>query len=299
MYKTNENEWIKHLDFMIMDQLALQLAFILSYWLLYWYAGKPDTAFYLFQACILSMLQLIISLLLQPYSHIIKRGNAEEMHSALNMTAVILTLDVIFLFIVKQSHIISRVFLFVMAVLTVVLTWAIRTVYKKHLRIKKRRTEPNGALIIFTYSHLAEEAVKGFLKDTYNGYKINGVYLLDKGMPGRREIHGIPVIDRKTSLFDAIGREWVDEAFFLLSPDHVLPRCYIDTLLKMGITIHYSYPSFFEDQDIMQKTDKIGSYYVFTNSLKIVNSTSLAVKRLIDIIGGLVGCILTAIIFIF
>jgi lipopolysaccharide/colanic/teichoic acid biosynthesis glycosyltransferase len=118
-------------------------------------------------------------------------------------------------------------------------------------------------------------------------------------MAGRREIHGIPLIDRNVSLFDAIGHEWVDEAFFLLSPDHLLPKNYIDTLLKMGITIHYSYPTFFEDPGIMHRTDRISSYYVFTNSLKIVNSTSLAVKRMIDILGGLVGCFLTAIIFIF
>ena len=299
MYKTNENEWIKHLDFMILDQMAIQLAFIVSYWFLSVYAGKPDTAFYLFQSCILSMLQLIISLLVQPYAHIIRRGNLDEMHSVVNMTAVTLALDVIFLFITKQSHIISRAFLFVMACLTVLFTWVVRTVYKKHLQTRKRRTEPNGALVIFTYSNLAEEAVKGFLKDSYNGYKINGIYLLDKGMAGRREIHGIPLIDRNVSLFDAIGHEWVDEAFFLLSPDHLLPKNYIDTLLKMGITIHYSYPTFFEDPGIMHRTDRISSYYVFTNSLKIVNSTSLAVKRMIDILGGLVGCFLTAIIFIF
>jgi lipopolysaccharide/colanic/teichoic acid biosynthesis glycosyltransferase len=128
---------------------------------------------------------------------------------------------------------------------------------------------------------------------------IKGIYLLDKGMAGRKEIQGIPLIDKNVPLFEAIGHEWVDEAFFFLDPNYLLPKCYIDNLLKMGITIHFSYSSLIEEEGIMQRTDKVGSYYVFTNSLKIVNSTSLAVKRLIDIAGGLVGCLLTGIIFIF
>ena len=118
-------------------------------------------------------------------------------------------------------------------------------------------------------------------------------------MADRSEIQGIPLINTNVSLFEAIGHEWVDEAIFFLRPDHLLPKCYIDDLLKMGVTIHYSYPSLFEEKWIMQRNEQVGPYYVLTNSVKIVNATSLAMKRAIDILGGLVGCLLTAIIFVF
>ncbi|MBQ7471880.1 MAG: leucine-rich repeat protein, partial [Prevotella sp.] len=143
-----------------------------------------------------------------------------------------------------------------------------------------------------------EAIVDELLKNNYNDYVIKGIYLLDKKMTDRSEIQGIPLIDTSVPLFEAIGHEWVDEAFFFLSSDYLLPKCYIDTLLKMGITIHFSYTSFYEE-GIMQRTDKIGSYYVVTNSLKIVTAASMAAKRVFDIIGGLVGCLLTGVIFIF
>ncbi|MCR5450456.1 MAG: sugar transferase [Solobacterium sp.] len=299
MYKRIENEWAKHLDFMILDLLGFQAAYILSYLFLLRYAGHANEAFYLRQSFVFFMVQMVVCLVMQPYTHILRRSHGVELQSVVNLSAVVMVLDVIYLFIIKETYIISRVFFLVLAVLAVLVMWIFRTGYKKHLQAKKSVKSRDRALVIFTYSHMADEVVSGLLKDNYNYFKINGIYLLDKKKINRSDIQGIPLIDTNKSLFEAIGHEWVDEAFFFLSPEYLLPKCYVDTLLKMGITIHFSYSSYFEEQGIMQKTDKIGSYYVFTNSLKIVNASSMALKRVFDIIGGLVGCFLTAIIFVF
>ena len=298
MYKRIENEWVKHLDFMILDLLGFQIAYRLGYLFLLWYANYADKMFYSYQAWILFFIQVAVSLITLPYSSILQRSNDVELLNVIKTMAAVLTLDIIYLFIVKQTYIISRVFFFVMTVLTVLIIWALRAVHKNRLRSKRGVNEGDRALIIFTDSQRAEEVVDELLKNNYNDYVIKGIYLLDKKMTDRSEIQGIPLIDTSVPLFEAIGHEWVDEAFFFLSSDYLLPKCYIDTLLKMGITIHFSYTSFYEE-GIMQRTDKIGSYYVVTNSLKIVTAASMAAKRVFDIIGGLVGCLLTGVIFIF
>lgn len=299
MYKKIENELIRHRHFILMDLVAFQIAYRLSYLFLNWYSEPSSEWFYSYQAYVFFILQLIVILVKQPYSYILRRGNDVELLRTVESTAVIMLLDIIYLFAVKESSKISRVFFFVLAILSVMIMWSFRTAFKNYLRTKKGVNGGDRALIIFTSSHQAEEVVNKFTKGTYNDFVIKGIYLLDKGMSGRKEIQGIPLIHKDTPLFEAIGHEWVDEAFFFLDPNYLLPKCYIDNLLKMGITIHFSYASLFEEEGIMQRTDRVGSYYVFTNSLKIVDSTNLAVKRLIDIIGGLVGCILTGIIFIF
>ena len=48
-----------------------------------------------------------------------------------------------------------------------------------------------------------------------------------------------------------------------------------------------------------QEVEKIGNYKVLTNSLRIVSVRELAFKRIMDIAGGIVGCLLTVIVFIF
>ena len=298
MYKRIENEWVRHLDFMILDLLGFQIAYRLGYLFLLWYSNYADKMFYSYQAWILFFIQVAVSLITLPYSGILRRSNDVELLNVIKTMAAVLTLDIIYLFIVKQTYIISRVFFFVMTVLTVLIIWALRAVHKNRLRSKRGVNEGDRALIIFTDSQRAEEVVDELLKNNYNDYVIKGIYLLDKKMTDRSEIQGIPLIDTSVPLFEAIGHEWVDEAFFFLSSDYLLPKCYIDTLLKMGITIHFSYTSFYEE-GIMQRTDKIGSYYVVTNSLKIVTAASMAAKRVFDIIGGLVGCLLTGVIFIF
>ncbi len=276
MYKRIENEWIKHLNFILFDLLGFQLAFRLSYLFLNWYSEPSSEQFYSYQALGFLVVQLVVILVTQPYSHILRRGNDVEVLSTVKTTAIIMVTDILFLFLVKESSTISRVFLFTLSCLAVLIMWTFRTALKKYLQARKGVNAGDRALIIFTSSHQAEEVVSGLMNGTYNDFNIKGVYLLDKGMKDRKDILGIPLINNKVPLFEAIGHEWVDEAFFFLSPDYLLPKCYIDNLLKMGITIHFSYSSLFE-KGIMQRTDKIGSYYVFTNSLKIVNSTSLAV----------------------
>ena len=49
----------------------------------------------------------------------------------------------------------------------------------------------------------------------------------------------------------------------------------------------------------MQEVSKIGTYRVLTNSLRIVSTRQIICKRAMDILGGIVGCILTGIIFVF
>ena len=299
MYKGIENEWLKYHDFLILDLLAVQAAYWLSYLFLFWYAGTPDESFYSNQAYVLFVIQVAVSLIMLPYSRILQRSNDAELLNAVKTAAVIIINDIIYLFVVKESYIISRVFISALTVLSVLSIWVFRTVYKKYLRTGKGMNDDDRALIIFTNSNRAEEVVNDLLEQTCNGFTIKGIYLLDKKKYERSEIHGIPLINTDVPLFEAIGHEWVDEAIFFLSPDYLLPKCYIDNLLKMGITIHFSFTSFLEEEGIMQRTEKIGSYYVVTNSLKIVNATSMAVKRLTDILGGLVGCLLTAVIFVF
>ena len=301
MYMCNriKHEWMNHLGFMILDLLGFQVAYRLSYFVLLFFTDSANESFYSMQALAIFIIQAAVCLLMQPYNSILRRSNDVEMMKVVKNAAVVIVLDIIYLFIVKESYTISRVFIFTLSVLAVLTMWTFRTVYKKYLKTKKGVHAGDRALIIFTDSHRVEEVVNKLESSTCNDFIIKGIYLLDKKKSSRSSINGIPFIDTSVPLFEAIGHEWVDEAFFYLSPDYLVPKCYIDNLLKMGITIHFSYTSLYEGEGIMQRTEKIGSYYVVTNSLKIVNVASMAAKRVLDIIGGLIGCLMTAVLFVF
>ena len=119
MYKKKKRSWVKHLDFMLLDLLGFQLAYRLSYLFLLWYDGSPNESFYSNQACVLFILQLVTSLIISPYSHVLRRSRSVGMLNAIKTTAVVLVLDIIYLFVVHESYIISRAFFFVLAVLSI------------------------------------------------------------------------------------------------------------------------------------------------------------------------------------
>ena len=67
----------------------------------------------------------------------------------------------------------------------------------------------------------------------------------------------------------------------------------------MGLAIHVRILDTDEISGKAQIVEKIGGYTVLTTSLNYASTWQLIVKRLLDIIGGIIGCILTGIITLF
>ena len=64
----------------------------------------------------------------------------------------------------------------------------------------------------------------------------------------------------------------------------------------MGITVHAEIRPPVSMETSCQQVEKIGDYTVITTSMNYADSSKLLVKRLIDIAGGLAGCLITLII---
>lgn len=67
----------------------------------------------------------------------------------------------------------------------------------------------------------------------------------------------------------------------------------------MGITIHVKIADVNEMQGKNQTVERMGNYTVITTCINMASAGELVLKRIMDICGGLVGCILTGIIFLF
>lgn len=87
----------------------------------------------------------------------------------------------------------------------------------------------------------------------------------------------------------------VDEVFVLQSDDMLYPAAFIDQLMEMGITVNYT-NSFLAD---FAEIHRLGLFDVLTTAISFAPAAQLAVKRLVDILGGAVGCLFTGLIFLF
>ncbi|WP_082325660.1 sugar transferase [Ruminococcus flavefaciens] len=77
------------------------------------------------------------------------------------------------------------------------------------------------------------------------------------------------------------------------------PSELMDNLFRMGITVNYSITPITDGRWPIAEMRRLGPYRVLSSSVSIAPAGEQAVKRLADIIGGLIGCIITLIVFIF
>ncbi|MEI3432790.1 MAG: sugar transferase [Blautia sp.] len=77
-----------------------------------------------------------------------------------------------------------------------------------------------------------------------------------------------------------------------------IPKKIMKDCNRMGVVTHVQLAAL-NELGKNQVVEEIAGYMVLSSSINIVSSWQLLVKRLMDIAGGLVGCIFTGIIYIF
>ena len=125
----------KHLDFMVLDIVCLQLCFTLSYWITEGFGNPYASERFQYLAIVIIVSQLLVILLSSNYQGILRRGKLDVIIAVITYAVEVFLVAVIYLFIVQQSVSASRLHFGWMFVLFLVLDYAFRQLNK--LRIRK------------------------------------------------------------------------------------------------------------------------------------------------------------------
>ena len=152
--------------------------------------------------------------------------------------------------------------------------------------------------MIVTTKAEAKEVVETVKLNNYGKFLISGLVIVDKDMAGQ-SIAGVNVIANSKDAPMYVCQQWIDEVLIVVPDDKPYPDELIKKLEETGVTMHLRLSKVAAVEDRPQFVEKIGSYTVLTTSLNYASPKQLLFKRVMDIAGGLVGCLLTVIIFIF
>ncbi|MBR3304729.1 MAG: sugar transferase [Christensenellaceae bacterium] len=290
--------WLKHGDFILLDILCLQICFILSFWLIRGYGNPYGLSSYQYQAIILIVSQFAVILFTNNYSGILRRKRFDELVAVIRYIVWILVIAFFYLFLVKDSAEVSRLQFGFTAVFFIILGYCFRQLNK--YRVFRSGISRNRSIVLITGKDYAEEALEK-LNDPkiYKDYVVSGVILLDSDIPVEFEGTNVPVTSLGGEAMSELIHSWVDEAFILQPEDLPFPTQLVNDLMTMGITVDYSMTAISDDRWPVTDIRKLGKYRVLTSSIKFVSAGQLALKRGLDILGGLVGCIFTAILYCF
>lgn len=245
-------------------------------------------------ACIL-FFHLLSYYLFDWNTNIFRRGYYVELVAVLKYNIVLILFLSFFLFVTKMSEDFSRLVFVYFFGYNILLTYLGHLVLKKYFTSFYRTSSSSNKVFVITTSPYAESLLKKFSSSTEWSFEVTGIALLDRAEDGG-VVLGIPVIAHGADLFEQFKTRVVDEVFIHL-PDYSKES--IEELIikfeSMGITVHVNI-DYFNNVMAHKTTEIFAGFTVLSYEASVFDYRRLFIKRIIDIIGALVGLAITAVL---
>ena len=227
-----------------------------------------------------------------------ERGFFKEFWAVGKYDAVVTILSSAFLFLTKDAYYFSRLVFVYFAIGNQIFTYLIHLLFKECMFRYYKTSVNSDKLMIVTDSQQAERIVGKILGSKHWNFELSYVAIMDKDMIGQ-SILGIPVIAGRDNIIEVATQNILDRVFTSL------PRAEITTIRDiimefeaMGILCHYN----IEIDELNLEGKEAGmfaGFSVVSFSLQNMDYRRLMIKRGFDIIGSLIGIIITIAVYPF
>ena len=295
MYRKKGREWTKHVDFMLLDVLCMQIAFIVSYIVRFGISNPYTDRDYRTLAIAFLFIDFFVEIVSDSFKNVLKRGYFDELTATCKHVIFVELVAAFYLFTTQMGSIYSRFSYYIMVPFYIGISYIARLFWKKLLLQKEFNSAKKSLLIIAPETTLQETLQT--LSQNHLGYSNIVAASLDTDLKGKT-IFGIPIVADREDVIEFACSEWVDEVFIPPCNEGEYPQKLVEAFMEMGIAVHTGITKSGTLPTGRQQVEKIGDYTVITTSMNYADSSKLLVKRLMDIAGGLVGCLITLLITI-
>lgn len=287
---------------LFIDLFCILIAYILASWIRYGniihnilYSESYRVAMIFIQS-----IYIVIYYLYSTYKGFFKRGFLEEMVTVVKTNTILAATITAILFLFQEGNSYSRLFFICFIIMNIIVTYMFRQYFKLLLLAVYKKSSSSNKVMIITASSQIKKVLAKIRSENNWEYQVTYLTILDQNMVGQ-SIDGIEVKADINNMFEVAKLEVIDEVLI-----HIPTDCPLDMKLEemvlifqnMGVTVDVSINTF--GLNIKEKiVREMSGYHVLTFSSKLFNESQLVLKRIVDIIGGLLGCILTLILTIF
>ena len=151
MYKEIVKGWIKHLDFMLIDILSLEISFLIAYAVRNNIEGGiflPEI--YRTLTVMIIIMNICVVFFSNSYESIIRRGYLVELKKVMIHCMWIVVGLIVWMFAIKQSREYSRIVILSMYPISVCIMTADRLIWKRILRIRIRENIDSRKIMVVT-----------------------------------------------------------------------------------------------------------------------------------------------------
>lgn len=284
----------KHADFVAIDLLSMVIAFAIAYAIKFGSLDFLDSAIWKGLLALILCVNFGCTLLTNPYSGIFRRRYWEDIGMGLALALEsFLTICVIFyLFKIGEDY--SREMLITTYSIYLLLSLFFKYLHKLRLlsRWSNRPEDSIRRLVLVTTSGNAERDEELIYADDICASSVVGFCLTDAAQPTFVGSKPAVPIDQMLKI---CGQQNADEVLFLVDPSQANEQL-LEDLMANGIKIRIGIA---ESLGIVSETQTIGHVGVYKtldlqrHSFGAGQVLYIPVKRLFDIVFGLLGCIAT------
>ncbi len=307
MHVKSKHSWMKHLDFMLIDALLVNIALILAYIIRMHNLKMFFVSQYKAIAIIVTILHFCIALLADTYSDILYRGYFTEFKKVLLHTVVLSVLSSFLLFtmgMMRREDAPSRIIIVGFTFIFLFLSYFAHIIWKKILLRTTKRGENLRQYVVVTDQRHINEVVSKLQDGGDVSFSIKGICLtkepdINSTLYKESSYKGVPIVAVGHDMYDYCVNEVVDGVVVCLGTKHIDEmRTLADNFLNMGVTVHVVMNLFAKDMPHTMFTH-LNSARVLSTSINTASPLSIFAKRVADIFFGIIGCIATGVLFIF
>lgn len=287
--KTIENILISFID-VICIWLSLVLAFVIRYGL---FLGIKESRDSLWQVIIITLLYGLVMFIIDTTRHFFRRGYFEEIVSVIQGQLALSVLWVVTLFLIHRSSALSRLVYGYFIILSVLFIFIGRLLFKLFMVKVYKTSKYSNRLLVVTTTEKIEDVIKNVIE--YNEWSriLTGIALTNRSLVGEA-LCGMPIVADKETLIDYVVHHNVDEVFIndTSTISSNLLEEWIVELENMGIIVDVNIDIFDISSRGKKTLNRVGKYSVVTFARNIFSNRQVAAKRMLDIIGSVVGIII-------
>ena len=291
--KTGSN-WAKHWDFFLLDMLCLFISFVLAYAVRHGEFGLFQISVYREVCFVLIIADILVAYIGKFYQGILRRNKWEELMKVVQHVLIVFSIMIVYLFVAQKGEEFSRQTMLMAVPLSLALIYIERLLWKFYLRHNAGNRQSVRALLLMAPRVQVPEILAELRKNPPIDVRVVGIILTDEES-GEGEIDGIPVVAGIADALDYIQTNWVDG--IIVSDERRELVSLLNECIAMGVTVHIKIERLAMARS--PQVSRMGNCVVLTSSIVAGSMKAFLLKRLLDIVGGIFGCLLTGILYIF
>ena len=296
MYQRRSN--LQNLMILLLDCLTIVVSLILANYIRNGRLFESDDARMDFGLLLGAVLVVFLAMNLfgSLYRNMMLRGPLHECMCVIRNNAISFAGAAVVLYFMGLLDAYSRLVFFYFLLIDCILMLIVHQLWKKCLPSLYRIFRESRKTLLVADDVFAVPLVMDMKNFKDYSYEFCGLAFLGE-KPENGEVGGMSVVAGADDLIDYCKSASLDEVIVAVADTQSKEMKHVlETLAEMGLTIHYRIPVPELSGASQKALTQFGRFYTITYANRFVPVGQLAMKRLLDLVGALVGCVFLGIL---